>query len=533
MLGWAVSGLLLGAAVGMAQGGWQQMSAENREVSPEVTAARLQPPVSAQQAVLANSPGSPTLRMLEKLPKVSRAELEGMTAEILAGDDYRWKQLLWDRWIEVDAAAGYEGLISGKFPVGDKKMVYVWAYLGQWSLADPDEAVARMKGLGERDLRVAGKRIAAALSRKRPADFFRLRPELGKGADWEGYTRAAGRSLGEQHPAAAVKLLDDWAGGPEGGARTGLVSALALGWARTDEQAAQAWARGLKDMGDRPKALTGVAQQIAGDRPELAASMLKEAYGFGSGDSGRDQAKVSLALRQVAVDWTARDADAPLKWLSSQFGEAGKTVAHALVADQIPKESAAAVDYLLRHSELLRDKQGALSTRMHQWLPDDAGAGLVKAAEIADPAQRATVESYFLTALASTSPQEAIAAAGQRVTDAAIKQGILTTALGAWASQDLTAASQWLDSQTGGAERDSAIQGFLPIARRAEPDSALYWAAALSIPEDRSNEIVSLIREMGVREVSGVQEKLSGLPIPETEKAGVLEQLKPFFNSQP
>lgn len=532
LIGWGINGLLLGVAVGLVQRGWHQAPVATHEV-PTERPVRLQPAVSAQQTVLWKSQRSPALRMLEKLATATRAELEEVTMEILAGKDYQLKNALWDRWIEVDAEAGYEGLMSGKFPAGNEKMIFVWAYIGRWSLADPDEAVARMLALGGRDLEIAGARISEALSSKRPADFFRLLPELRKGHDWEGHINTAGRGLAEQDPAAAVKLLTDWQGGPGDKARSRLVQALALGWARTDQQAAKDWAWGLQDADDRTKALTVVAQQIAGDQPEMSAVLLKEAYGFGNGDAVAEESKISQALRHVALDWTARDADAPLEWLVSEFGGTGKTIAHDLVADQIPRESAAAVDYLLRHFELLRDTEGALSASMHQWQPDDAAAGLAKAGEIPDGEQREAVEFYFLTAMASSSPQEAIAAAGERITDPVIKAGILKTAMNAWASADITAASQWLDSQQGGAERDAAIQGFLPTAIRSEQDSALYWAAALSTADGRSQEIASVFQRMRVREESDVREKLSGLPVPDSEKASILEQLKPMFPAKP
>ncbi len=529
--GWGGAGVALGLVVGFLSPVIRKEAAVAPPPPPVPLLEKPPPPEPPPEAPPVET-GSRELLLLEKLARASRAELETLTAEMLKnGENYFTMLSLCDRWIELDPERGYELLTAANGPPPVPRVrSFVWSYLGRWSLKAPDTAVKKMLSLGNYDLRIASSRISHELSIKRPADFFRLLPELKKGDDADFCIATAAKTLGFQDPAAAVKLWKEWPvnqerrmGEPSAASeRARVLAFLMTGWAKADPQAAIAWARDLPDSRDRAAAVANAARHVAGEQPEMAASLLKEAYGAGG---PANTGALNEALRNTAGDWAATDPDAALKWLSANFGTAGKSVARDLAAEQIPRESGAAVDYFLRHADLFNEAGKIRTFSYNTWTPDDPQAGLARAAEITDPVQRQTVEDWFLKAMAHKSPEEAITAAQSGVRDAGARQDIIQTALTAWATTDITAASRWMKSQAAGTERDAAIRSMLPAVLRMEPESALPWAAALSTPEARGTELLTILRQTGDAAEAG--RMLAELPIPGAEKSAILSKLNP------
>jgi hypothetical protein len=379
----------------------------------------------------------------------------------------------------------------------------------------------------QRDRGAAVSRISQSLAAHRPADFFRLLPQLSEveGRETNYFLKQAAASFAALDPAAAMDALAKVTEAQ----RLGMLAGLAEGWARREPVAAMAWARGLETASERALSLHAIAHQLILSDPQKAAELCREGSVQSEPSASTAQSSLSLRLQDIAMKLAARDPMEAVSWLREHFPEQAKSGLGALLAAQdLPQNAAAVVERLTQVPDLLFT-DGVPSSWLSQWngIPDDIPAGLDKATQIDDASVRSGVMAALLGFQARTEPEAAIRAMGSHSLEGTSAAYVLETALRSWAGTDLTAASAWLAAQPTGKERDAAIRGFNEVARVAEPDSALQWAMSISEPQQREQAVLGTLHAWRTIDPSAAAVALDGLALPEEKKTALAKQLFP------
>jgi hypothetical protein len=178
---WLFFALALGIVGGYFGGHSQRGPGVNGDAGEQRSAARetdtqaeVEPLVSAS---LEQVDASTRLGMLERIAATDLAGLPALCRELLAGEDSRTALIpLMDRWVELDAEAGFSFFGSNEAGLsGISAELAAAEYCGRWSLADPDRAAQGAQGMVGRDQHVALDRVSHVLAAYRPEDFFRIR----------------------------------------------------------------------------------------------------------------------------------------------------------------------------------------------------------------------------------------------------------------------------------------------------------------------------------------------------------------------
>jgi hypothetical protein len=348
------------------------------------------------------------------------------------------------------------------------------------------------------DQNIAFSRISEALATNRPADFFRRYSELSKRDDATFYVQTAAAKLAITDPQALVGLLQGSSANLSLGdsEKAKAWQGLAAGWARSDPQAALDFFRNVAAPPFQGPGLDEIAAGVITSDPNLAAEITKETHRTES-------------VKKTAGALAVKDPDAALAWLKQHFPEESGEMAFELARTHIPRTAQEAVDYMVRHADVLFSPGKGVS----QWTVDDPAAALALTEAIADPDTRSRIRSLTLDLLAVGSPEEAIKASASDPE----RGRILGTAVANWAKENLTAASAWVTTQPPGADRDQAIAGLLSVALRVEPDSALPWAVAISDAPARINKLAWVLSRTGKQTEEEVTSALSALAVPPEE----------------
>lgn len=521
-----------GLALGWATGHWKLGHSQKSNAAVSAPSALVVKKAPSQVSVRADLPtsGSPELQLLERIAVASVEELQALTVELLGAGkmDGNAIQSLWDRWIEVDAAKGFEFVLA-QLSSRPELSGLTNLYLGRWSIKDPDAAVAKSVTFGNAEEReIVFSRFSDELARYRPQDFFRLFAILGEWCDVAEVVDQAARGLAKTDPQAVLAFLEKYPAvnkskpRDEDGdddqteaMRQSLLSGLAGGWAKADSNAALAWVQGLKDEAERAACTKDIAMEIAKTQPEEAGILFGEIFKMGE----KYRAELTNALTKLGGAWPGLDAEAVLQSMKQSMGDEGKVTLRAFVERSIPRDAVASVEFIANHAEFLN------GLALNEWTPHDIPMGLSKAAEISDPSQKELVQSYLLAALARKSPQAALQSARQSLSSGDAKNWVVTTALTNWAAEDITTASAWLATQPPGRERDAAIQGMLLVASQVEPDSALRWVVELSSSEARVEAATKMAADLGEDERNELTDKLGTLKLSEEELSAVRQKL--------
>ncbi len=499
---WSLCGLLLGTGWGW----WRGAATARTGAAGGAEGVAVPPLVSGSPVAAAATGGGAAsggrIGQLERIAAASRGELVVLTKELLAGGaDFNLRQLLWERWVEVDPAGGYEALQAGEFPVDDQQQD-VSHYLSAWAVTDPDAGVARALALPSdfnRSIALSG--IASQLAAERPADFVRFLPQLKMGRDADEMLLRAVEVLASRDPAAARKLLETESADPrrEKQDNYALASKIASGWGKVDPAAALDYFRKQKSAEVRSSGLAAIAKRVVRDNPELAATLLTE--------SGK-----MYSIHEVARSLAKTNPEGALAWLAAHFPEEGRSYSAGIVKTYLPHEAAAAVEYMARHAGALFGEQGLDPSERDRWNVDDPQAALKAAAAVTDAGARADIQQVLLEVLARRAPEEALAAA-VAMPGLEGKTGVVVrAAVQAWSRTDLTAASGWVAALPPGPDREHGIKGLIGVAAVVEPDSALRWAAELSVSDDRTgciSRILQLSAQTGEEQVETILESLA------------------------
>ncbi|BCU78792.1 hypothetical protein [Luteolibacter sp. LG18] len=230
-------------------------------------------------------------------------------------------------------------------------------------------------------------------------------------------------------------------GGPGGRGGNSGASVIAGEWAKSDPQAALAWAESLQGR-DKTQAMTAVVRELATSDPQKAVTMAAAM----EGDAQKD------AYASIASQWGAKDFTAAEAWIKS------------LPADQQASAMAEAIGSLANTDPQLasqkiasmadgREKQDAINSVVNSWSREDPKAAA----------------TWLL------------AQGGEDVSRNAMRDLMRN-----WSSQDDASAVAFISQQPSGTVRDEAATSYIWSNRSDNPQAVV--SLAESITDERSRE---------------------------------------------
>jgi hypothetical protein len=146
---------------------------------------------------------------------------------------------------------------------------------------------------------------------------------------------------------------------------------------------------------------------------------------------------------------------------------------------------------------------GATDSRraLEGWTQQDSAAALAWAARIADAAQRQQAREIICLTLAQSDPRRAVQVSidtGLCDTDA----GLLENLTAQWASNDFSAAHDWVRQQDAGGWRDDLVARVAFAGSQSDPASAARLVVAEMAPGPKQNEAaISVLHQWALRDL--------------------------------
>lgn len=162
------------------------------------------------------------------------------------------------------------------------------------------------------------------------------------------------------------------------------------------------------------------------------------------------------------------------------------------------------------------------SDDLGEYAPPFNGPAMAKALEGLPPGE--STNSAVTTVAAGWGAADPLAALAWAAgySDAGLREKAAGAAVEAWAKEDAWGASQWLDAQPPGEQRDVAAHHLARVLRTDDPESAWIWAGSISDPATRMEARAAVLRkwrDSSAADAQAAVEKLSAdLPGPEQQK---------------
>lgn len=233
--------------------------------------------------------------------------------------------------------------------------------------------------------------------------------------------------------------------GPMGGGRNGGsgASVIAAEWAKSNPEAALAWAQTLKGN-DKDQAMTSVVRELSMTNPQKAVQLAATMEG---------DAKTS-AYESIAGQWGAKNFSEAEAWIKS------------LPADQ---------------------QDAAMASAIRSLANQDPQAASTKIASMADGDAKNRAIGEVVDTWSREDPKAAAAWLSSQSTEASGRA--MRELMGNWARQDDAGALSYLTAQPAGEARDQATQAYVWSNRSADPKSVISLAETITNEEDRQRAV--------------------------------------------
>lgn len=287
------------------------------------------------------------------------------------------------------------------------------------------------------------------------------------------------QQLAERNPAAAAEIL---AASVALSGTSETVRTVAGIWARTDPEAALAWARRLPEGDERAQGLLGVAYQWVSEQPVESLRIAAELPPSRSRDE-----LVAIA----ASEWGARDPSAATAW--------GRSIPDEWMRDQTLASIATA----------WAGTEPALAARL---AVEEVSAGKIQNDAIVSIVQQWT----------ALNPAEA----GAWLTGFPAGE-LRDTSLGefvkAWADLDLEQAGRWIgEAALTGSSRDAALAAYTTKALARSPGLAVPWASQIQNESLRLRQLEVIAENWMTSDPAAGRVWISSAPFSESVKARLL-----------
>ena len=233
--------------------------------------------------------------------------------------------------------------------------------------------------------------------------------------------------------------------GPMGGGRNGGsgASVIAAEWAKSNPEAALAWAQTLKGN-DKDQAISSVVREIAMTNPQKAVQLAATMEG---------EAKTS-AYESIASQWGAKNFSEAEAWIKS-----------------LPAE----------------EQDTAMASAIRSLANQDPQAASTKIAAMADGDAKNRAIGEVVDTWSRENPKAAAAWLSSQSAEASGRA--MRELMGNWARQDDAGALSYLTAQPAGEARDQATQAYVWSNRSSDPKSVMTLAESIADEGDRQRAV--------------------------------------------
>ncbi|MBV9009656.1 MAG: hypothetical protein JO354_10910 [Verrucomicrobia bacterium] len=219
----------------------------------------------------------------------------------------------------------------------------------------------------------------------------------------------------------------------------------------------------------------------------------------------------------IAQSWAAQDPAAALAW-AQQHGESDGFAGAIMgaVMGWWTKDHDAAEAYVLSHLEENRGLSTSLVSYIYQRDPERAKTWV---SELPNLEMRRLANNMLTTQMAFNDPKGASEWAATLPAD--VRQQSLGAAVTYWASSDLTAAGEWVNSLSG-APRDEAATAYTYTLLRKDPASAAAWAVTINDPVARNSALQTVALQWLHKDAQQAAAWIQSTALPDDQKQRLL-----------
>lgn len=320
-----------------------------------------------------------------------------------------------------------------------ERILASYLLFSQWAETDAEGALAYSDKMGR-------------------AGFF-VKPTILQG--WAGSNPEVAAQYLADNPREFAMM--DMMGGRRGG--NGAASTIAKEWARTDPEAAMAWAKGLDGRSSR-EAIANIIQEVSTKDPIAGIAMAETLQGE----------EKTLALQKIAGEWGREDWTAMKAWagtlpseqrdaalrealpgyalqdpqgaarevLAMDTGDARDSGIQTVAENWARNDPEAAMDFLLANGSEQAQEDGMRDV-MSSLARTDPAAGLARIGTLGDGDVRDRAVSTYVFSAQEGSPEELINLAAT-IGDDRRRERSVSMATTQWLREDATAANQFLEN---------------------------------------------------------------------------------------
>jgi hypothetical protein len=266
--------------------------------------------------------------------------------------------------------------------------------------------------------------------------------------------------LSQTNPAASVKLMGearDLMKGGDDGMRTHMLTSTLTNWAKSDPQAALAWA-------DRP------------ENADLVTADTKRGILLGIAQTDPQKA-LALALQQGGDGSTL-----------NRLGQATAKESWKALLDAVPATDNEGNPSSEQRKHLLSGMVNKLKET-----GVEATAEWMRTANL-NPQDRQHLMKSISTSMPGQKPAPWLEWMGREETDPAMLKTYTRNVIPDWTQKDFNGVGEWINQQPAGTLRESATQSFVETLAPHEPEAASVWALNLPASPDRT-KLLQTIRD--------------------------------------
>lgn len=404
------------------------------------------------------------------------------------------------------------------------RQLFLQGVLGEWTLADPDSAMAAIIAMKPGRLRHPLR--ITALDRLITRDPARA-------LEWAGrfehnrpgrtvYTMHVLRKWAIADPTAAAARL---AGLPRD-ARVNLVEVIASNYARSDPAQALAWVDRLGSEAELSQALPAAVRAVAERDPDMAMNFLLNrkasparsnaisvliAHMADNGNASQastyldyltDDAARAQAIGAVANNWSIDDPHAALAWSQTLRREDRNVATRSAMAVWAQLDLAAAVSYAQQNAQSLDN--GAISGVLNEYLMADPAAAVDWLERFADDPHH---QHRVMMAVGHWAQSDVAAARryAQNYADPQMRNSLLSAVVQQWAELDAREAARWVAQLPQGDELAGVAQQVASRLARSDYQYAANWASELSAGSARDGALGAVIARASSRQPQQIE----------------------------
>jgi len=453
-----------------------------------------------------------------------------------------FRAALISEWVQVDPVSGL-AFFTGKGPNTDQRRQFFEEWLARDAQAAVDALITSKPGWEE-----MARACLPEIARRVPSRVAEIASRLPKAESyWDTSVRDAFGILAESDLASARKAAES----VQGVSREQALSGIARAWARTDSDAAIAWAKKLPEGADRDEVIRAALMGKASVDPVGALELVGTVP-----HGGRHAYSATTTGARVLSEAAKADFDATLAFVRDHPGQFGRddmeglnsAITERLNADPAGFLSRCAADGSLTalrptiDTALLNNASGQ-RTAIWEWLkkqPDCEGVNelrqtVLRGAGFQDPALAMRFAADVPRNAQGDAELEIVARAvfngGHELhrfdtvfeqAPERLRQPLIDAAFKFLYAGNLDDPQRWIDRLSLMPEA-SRVRGVESIARawaQQSPEEAFGWASTLAPGDSRNGAVAAIAATWAKQDATGAADWVASLPVgPERDRS--------------